>query len=34
MSINYKTLKLINKIEEKGSLYGKSAAEVSEKVAE
>ena len=34
MSVNYKTTKLINKIEERGSLYGKSAAEVSEKVAE
>ena len=34
MSVNYQTTKLIAKIEEKGSLYGKSAAEVSEKVAE
>lgn len=34
MSVNYKTIKLINKIEERGSLYGKSAAEVSEKIAE
>ena len=34
MSVNYQTTKLINKIEERGSLYGKAAAEVSEKVAE
>ena len=34
MSTNYQTQKLIKKIEEKGSLYGKSASEVSEKIAE
>ena len=34
MSVQYRTNKLIAKIEEKGSLYGKSAAEVSEAVAE